>query len=213
MRSLGLAGLLVLAGTAAQAATLVIRAEGVTPDGNRIYAGICDRSFEEATCPYRASSPASAGRVELRVRNVKPGSYAIAVFHDRNGNAKLDRSFIGLPASPTASRTTQAGAGAPISRRPASSCGSPRQPWSFPFARGAMQDHASAPPSHSRVDPAPMGAGFSCGAPAAPINDPCLALKWAMPFLEPEVRSMPPFSGTDRTSGHGRTNAFLGGHS
>ncbi|MFC4170885.1 DUF2141 domain-containing protein [Microvirga sp. GCM10011540] len=100
MRSLGLAGLLVLAGTAAQAATLVIRAEGVTPDGNRIYAGICDRSFEEATCPYRASSPASAGRVELRVRNVKPGSYAIAVFHDRNGNAKLDRSFIGLPAEP-----------------------------------------------------------------------------------------------------------------
>jgi uncharacterized protein (DUF2141 family) len=31
---------------------------------------------------------------------VKPGAYSIAVFHDRNGNGKLDRSFIGLPGEP-----------------------------------------------------------------------------------------------------------------
>jgi uncharacterized protein (DUF2141 family) len=65
-----------------------------------VYVGVCDRSFEEATCPYRDRAAARAGRVEFRVRNVQPGRYAIAVFHDLNGNGKLDRNFIGLPQEP-----------------------------------------------------------------------------------------------------------------
>jgi uncharacterized protein (DUF2141 family) len=100
MRRTGLIGLLLLSASSAQAATLVIRAEGVQSAQNMVYAGICDTSFEEATCPYKDREPARAGVVEMRVRNVKPGSYAIAVFHDTNGNGKLDRSFIGLPSEP-----------------------------------------------------------------------------------------------------------------
>jgi uncharacterized protein (DUF2141 family) len=65
-----------------------------------VYAGICDKTFEEATCPYKDRAQAKAGLVELRVRNVRPGSYAIAVFHDTNGDGKLDRNFIGLPSEP-----------------------------------------------------------------------------------------------------------------
>ena len=86
--------------TAAEAATLVIRATGVQSSDGMLYVGICDRSFEEATCPYRDRAKARAGTVEFRVPNVKPGSYAIAVFHDLNGNTKLDRNFIGLPSEP-----------------------------------------------------------------------------------------------------------------
>jgi uncharacterized protein (DUF2141 family) len=100
MRRTGLIGLLLLSASSAQAATLVIRAEGVQSAQNMVYAGICDTSFEEATCPYKDREAARAGVVEMRVRNVKPGSYAIAVFHDTNGNGKLDRSFIGLPSEP-----------------------------------------------------------------------------------------------------------------
>ena len=100
MKHVGLAAFLILSISSVQAATLTIRAEGVQPDGNMVYAGICDTSFQEATCPYRGRSAAVAGTVELRIRNVKPGSYAIAVFHDRNGDGKLDRSFIGLPSEP-----------------------------------------------------------------------------------------------------------------
>ena len=100
MRRTGLIGLLLLSASSAQAATLVIRAEGVQSSQNMVYAGICDTSFEEATCPYKDREPARAGVVEMRVRNVKPGSYAVAVFHDTNGNGKLDRSFIGLPSEP-----------------------------------------------------------------------------------------------------------------
>ncbi|MBM6593471.1 DUF2141 domain-containing protein [Microvirga pudoricolor] len=90
----------MLASSASFAATLVIRAEGVKSGEGMIYAGVCDKSFDEATCPYKDREPARPGTVELRLRNVKPGTYAIAVFHDLNGNAKLDRNFIGLPNEP-----------------------------------------------------------------------------------------------------------------
>jgi len=97
---IGLFGFLLLAAPPADAASLVIRAEGIQSAQSMVYAGICDTSFEEATCPYRGRSPARPGVVELRIRNVKPGAYAIAVFHDTNGNGKLDRGLIGLPSEP-----------------------------------------------------------------------------------------------------------------
>jgi uncharacterized protein (DUF2141 family) len=100
MRPVGLTVVLFLSVSSTQAATLTIRAQGVQADRNMVYAGICDTSFDEATCPYKDRGQATAGTVELRIRNVKPGTYAIAVFHDVNGNGKLDRSFIGLPNEP-----------------------------------------------------------------------------------------------------------------
>jgi uncharacterized protein (DUF2141 family) len=100
MRPVGLAVILFLSISSTQAATLTIRAQGVQADRNMVYAGICDTSFDAATCPYKDRGQATAGTVELRIRNVKPGTYAIAVFHDVNGNGKLDRSFIGLPNEP-----------------------------------------------------------------------------------------------------------------
>lgn len=50
----------------------------------------------------------SAGTVEKRVtitanvtrctfENVAPGTYAIAVMHDENGNQRLDKNFVGIP--------------------------------------------------------------------------------------------------------------------
>jgi uncharacterized protein (DUF2141 family) len=32
---------------------------------------------------------------------VKPGTYAVAVFHDENENGKLDTGFLGIPTEPT----------------------------------------------------------------------------------------------------------------
>ena len=29
--------------------------------------------------------------------NVSPGSYAVVVYHDENGNGRLDRGFMGIP--------------------------------------------------------------------------------------------------------------------
>jgi uncharacterized protein (DUF2141 family) len=95
-----LAGAIVSLATAAPAATLVIRAEGVRSADGMVYVGVCDRSFDEASCPYRDRARARAGTVEFRIPNVRPGSYAIAIFHDLNGDGKLDRNLLGLPNEP-----------------------------------------------------------------------------------------------------------------
>ena len=45
----------------------------------------------------RAESPASES-VVLRFVGVPPGEYAAAVYHDGNGNRRLDLNFVGIPA-------------------------------------------------------------------------------------------------------------------
>jgi uncharacterized protein (DUF2141 family) len=44
----------------------------------------------------RLSLAADALPLEVRV-NLKPGSYAIAAFHDENNNKKIDKAFTGIP--------------------------------------------------------------------------------------------------------------------
>lgn len=31
------------------------------------------------------------------IKNLKPGEYAIALFHDKNSNEKMDKNFLGIP--------------------------------------------------------------------------------------------------------------------
>jgi uncharacterized protein (DUF2141 family) len=95
-----LAALAHLAAVAdAPAATLVIRVEGVRSSQGLIYAGVCATGFGDKDCPYRSREAASVGTVELRIRDVKPGDYAIAVFQDMNGNGRIDRPFF-VPTEP-----------------------------------------------------------------------------------------------------------------
>jgi uncharacterized protein (DUF2141 family) len=83
----------------AEAATLVVRAEGIGSAEGMVYAGVCDTSFDETQCPYKSRARARTGTVELRIPNVKPGRYAIAIYHDVNGNGRLDKTFF-LPSEP-----------------------------------------------------------------------------------------------------------------
>ena len=43
-----------------------------------------------------ATVKAAKGAVDYRFQGVKPGTYAIAAFHDANGNGKLDK-MMGVP--------------------------------------------------------------------------------------------------------------------
>lgn len=40
------------------------------------------------------------GVAELRFEGLDEGQYAVLVFHDENGNGKLDRNAVGLPKEP-----------------------------------------------------------------------------------------------------------------
>ncbi len=42
------------------------------------------------------------GKMTLDIHSLPFGSYAIALFHDENGNGKMDRNFIGIPSEPYA---------------------------------------------------------------------------------------------------------------
>lgn len=48
---------------------------------------------EKDAASYRASAPAHDA-IELRFDDVQPGTYAIALMHDENGNGKIDKTLI-----------------------------------------------------------------------------------------------------------------------
>ena len=39
----------------------------------------------------------AAPKVRLAVAGLAPGSYAVSVIHDENGNRRLDKNFLGIP--------------------------------------------------------------------------------------------------------------------
>ncbi|MEC7263142.1 MAG: DUF2141 domain-containing protein [Bacteroidota bacterium] len=43
------------------------------------------------------SVQANEGSVVLKIANLPAGEYALAVFHDENGNGKLDTNWLGIP--------------------------------------------------------------------------------------------------------------------
>ncbi len=42
------------------------------------------------------------GAMEIEIPGLAPGRYALAVFHDLNGNGKLDTNLVGVPTEPYA---------------------------------------------------------------------------------------------------------------
>lgn len=58
-------------------------------------------SFPDGNEGARTAHAIAAGNeIEFRVPDLPPGRYAASAFVDRNGNASLDRNFIGIPAEP-----------------------------------------------------------------------------------------------------------------
>lgn len=46
------------------------------------------------------SAKASQGKTELLIQDLPNGEYALAVFHDENGNDELDTNWLGIPKEP-----------------------------------------------------------------------------------------------------------------
>ena len=100
MRQLLLAAAAFVAGIGSgEAAMLVVRATGIGSADGMVYVGVCATGFDEAQCPYKSRARARPGTVELRIPDVKPGRYAIAIYHDVNGNGQLDKTFF-RPSEP-----------------------------------------------------------------------------------------------------------------
>jgi uncharacterized protein (DUF2141 family) len=94
------AALLVWVG-AATAADLTIEVRGVANDKGSVLAAIYDKTETwMKTTVGTARAAARQGVVTLTLKDLADGEYAASLFHDENGNGKLDRNAFGMPTEP-----------------------------------------------------------------------------------------------------------------
>ena len=80
---------------------LVIRASGFTHQRGQAMASLFrdgDDIFGEPLA--RAAAQIDTGQATLIFPGVQHGNYAVVVFHDENGNNKLDHNLLRMPAEP-----------------------------------------------------------------------------------------------------------------
>jgi uncharacterized protein (DUF2141 family) len=115
MRTL-LTVLLILFPSSVMASELRITVEGIRSSHGTILIGLYDslETFTRAielsdkdgflNDPNRFAAVALRANVAMRsavvLTNLAPGSYAIILFHDENGNGKLDKNALGVPTEP-----------------------------------------------------------------------------------------------------------------
>jgi uncharacterized protein (DUF2141 family) len=80
---------------------IAVRVHGVRSTGGEVVAVLYgdnpDDFLRSGKRLERARVPATTGVVVLELVAPRPGRYAIAVYHDENGNRKFDRALTGLP--------------------------------------------------------------------------------------------------------------------
>lgn len=100
----GLSILLVAGGVQAEprkGATVTANMSGFKSDKGQVIIGLYKnpdnfpQKIERA--PQRGTAKIKGGKSTFAFKNVPPGVWAIAVFHDENGNGKFDTNFLGIP--------------------------------------------------------------------------------------------------------------------
>ena len=93
-----LAVLFAAASACASAGDLTITVEGVASADGRLMVALYNSAETFRGKPALARmAPASAGTVTLAFKELPAGDYAFAVYHDANGNGKLDMNAVGMP--------------------------------------------------------------------------------------------------------------------
>jgi len=91
----------------AASATLVVEVEGLKDDKGKLHAALYASEEGFPTKPEKAlrhvDVPIVAGKARVVFEGLPPGGYAVAAYHDENGNGKLDTGFLGIPTEGLAS--------------------------------------------------------------------------------------------------------------
>jgi uncharacterized protein (DUF2141 family) len=83
------------------ATTVHIIVENVESNHGTVNIAVCDTDFSPQGCPYKTSTPAARGFVEVVFDDVPPGKYAVVGYHDVNDNNEFDK-FLSMPREPYA---------------------------------------------------------------------------------------------------------------
>ncbi len=88
-----------------QPVTLTVNVKGFTSDKGSAMAALYDNPgaypAKEAKSRDKQMVKIVKGVAVFRFEDVPPGTYAVAVYHDENGNGKIDTNFIGIPKERT----------------------------------------------------------------------------------------------------------------
>jgi len=85
--------------------SLTVTVTNIPGAKGNLLVGIYDsaESFTDTPLPISPKvAVTTTGNVVATVENLKPGTYAIAIIQDLNGNGELDRNFLGMPKEPLA---------------------------------------------------------------------------------------------------------------
>ena len=82
---------------------LIVEVEGVQSSTGNINVAVYNKAegFLKFEKVYKSDSTrAIAGQTRVRISDLPNGEYALAVFHDENGNDLLDTNWLGIPKEP-----------------------------------------------------------------------------------------------------------------
>ncbi|MCV6547757.1 MAG: DUF2141 domain-containing protein [Cohaesibacter sp.] len=89
--------------SASQAADLQVTITGLKTNSGQVQVGLFagPSGFpDQATRLVGKRTPGREGQVTVRFTNLQPGNYAIAAFHDVNGDGVLNTNLVGIPKEP-----------------------------------------------------------------------------------------------------------------
>ncbi|MGE0315387.1 MAG: DUF2141 domain-containing protein [Lautropia sp.] len=89
--------LLVAASGAASAYDLTVEVDNARSDKGTVAGALYGDDATWLKTPLKGEREPAASKTVLVYRDLKPGRYALSVFHDENGNDKLDSNVVGMP--------------------------------------------------------------------------------------------------------------------
>lgn len=115
MRSILLTFAVLVAPAAAFAGDITVTVKGVKNANGAVLGAVYDEAgfMQQPKAKAVARVKAQAGSVVLVFHGVPAGHYAVATFHDANGNGKLDKNNLNVPIEGYGFSNDAQGAGGP----------------------------------------------------------------------------------------------------
>ena len=102
-RTLIIAALAGLVSGQLSAADLTVEVRGIQSADGQVFVAVHGSEAKDefpsgAGVVAGLNEPAQVGTMRFVVRDLAPGQYAVAAFHDENGNDELDTNLLGVPS-------------------------------------------------------------------------------------------------------------------